>query len=354
MPGKSQKKGGSASADSDHFPFNAKDLKFIKSVMDNMPGKPDSDWGQVATAIGYKNAKQAQEKFRVMSIKYGWQGKDAPEKPAQATVGDARFVKAVFDAMSGRPDANWEQVAVDYGCKDKKQAMEKYRVMAIKFNWPRGPVASSSRAKGGKAQTAGAKALKGKKRSFDEVEDSDGADTPSDQEEAKAGAHVHFQEPETGEEADVSSPSVAVRARLPNGRTPLPNKRSPLRVGRTPLPIKRTPRAAAAKAVNYADADQSASSDADDDFVIEPKARAPPHKRAKLQDDRDDLDERNDLALLEGPLFPNLVNNSKGPADSVAGLAGGSNEDLADDEQSTGSEKVIPSVEKSEDEYDVV
>lgn len=320
MPPKSQKTGGGAAAAASAPPFNEKDLKFIKSIMDNMPGKPNCDWGNVATSAGVKDAKQATEKFRVMSIKYGWQGKAPPASPAVPSAADARFIKAVFDSMQGRPDTNWEQVAVDYGSKDKKQAMEKYRVMAIKMNWPRGAIPSPAKAAasaaaavapkaGGGKSKAAAKVGKGKKRTLD---DTDADDASSERE-------------------DVVTPPGKVAARpasTANGKT-----------------------RAAKKTVNYAD---DGSDGADDEFALRPdrlgpKARAVAQKRAKIHDDAAELAQRNDLAQLHGPLFPNLA-KKEGSARSIAALAGDSEGGDADDEQGTDPENIIPSIEDEENE----
>jgi hypothetical protein len=48
------------------------ELRFIKAVFDNMTQKPDADWGQVAGDLGLKDAKCAKERFRQMSVRHGW------------------------------------------------------------------------------------------------------------------------------------------------------------------------------------------------------------------------------------------------------------------------------------------
>ncbi|KAL6698932.1 hypothetical protein J3F84DRAFT_345845 [Trichoderma pleuroticola] len=48
------------------------ELRFIKAVFDNMTQKPDADWAQVAGDLGLKDAKCAKERFRQMSVRHGW------------------------------------------------------------------------------------------------------------------------------------------------------------------------------------------------------------------------------------------------------------------------------------------
>ncbi|KAL7937477.1 hypothetical protein V8C35DRAFT_276971 [Trichoderma chlorosporum] len=48
------------------------ELRFIKAVFDNMTQKPDANWAQVATDLGLKDAKCAKERFRQMSVRHGW------------------------------------------------------------------------------------------------------------------------------------------------------------------------------------------------------------------------------------------------------------------------------------------
>jgi hypothetical protein len=50
------------------------ELRFIKAVFDNMTQKPDADWDAVATALSLKDAKCAKERFRQMSVRHGWRG----------------------------------------------------------------------------------------------------------------------------------------------------------------------------------------------------------------------------------------------------------------------------------------
>ncbi|KAL6910401.1 hypothetical protein GGI43DRAFT_390068 [Trichoderma evansii] len=48
------------------------ELRFIKAVFDNMIQKPDADWDKVAGDLGLKDAKCAKERFRQMSVRHGW------------------------------------------------------------------------------------------------------------------------------------------------------------------------------------------------------------------------------------------------------------------------------------------
>ena len=51
------------------------------------------------------------------------------------TDGEMKFIKAMFDNMTQRPDADWEQVAADLGLKDAKCAKERFRQMSVKHGW---------------------------------------------------------------------------------------------------------------------------------------------------------------------------------------------------------------------------
>src|SRR3569833_1427579 len=142
MPSKTKTQGAGADNDDGPIPiFNEKDLRFIRAVMENMDGRPDVDWAKVAEEYGdTKDDKQAKEKYRVLAIKFGWNGqtKSPATRHAKPTESDMRFVKAIFGNMTGKPDTDWEKVARDYGdTKDVKQAKEKYRVTAFKYGWVR-------------------------------------------------------------------------------------------------------------------------------------------------------------------------------------------------------------------------
>ncbi|KAG6004118.1 hypothetical protein E4U21_001389 [Claviceps maximensis] len=48
---------------------------------------------------------------------------------------ETRFIKAVFDNMTQKPDANWDSVAADLGLKDAKCAKERFRQMSVRHGW---------------------------------------------------------------------------------------------------------------------------------------------------------------------------------------------------------------------------
>ncbi|KAK7430572.1 hypothetical protein QQZ08_002864 [Neonectria magnoliae] len=50
------------------------ELRFIKAIFDNMTQKPDANWDMVADGLGLKDAKCAKERFRQMSVRHGWGG----------------------------------------------------------------------------------------------------------------------------------------------------------------------------------------------------------------------------------------------------------------------------------------
>ncbi|QUC23884.1 uncharacterized protein UV8b_08125 [Ustilaginoidea virens] len=59
------------------------------------------------------------------------------------TDNEMRFIKAVFDNMTQRPDANWESVAADLGLKDAKCAKERFRQIVKKV--PRTPTKKTAK-----------------------------------------------------------------------------------------------------------------------------------------------------------------------------------------------------------------
>lgn len=58
------------------------ELRFIKAVFDNMTQKPDANWVSVATDLGLKDAKCAKERFRQMSVRHGWRDQNASAAPS--------------------------------------------------------------------------------------------------------------------------------------------------------------------------------------------------------------------------------------------------------------------------------
>ncbi|KAI5466917.1 hypothetical protein BGZ63DRAFT_329648, partial [Mariannaea sp. PMI_226] len=75
------------------------------------------------------------------------------ETPTGLTDGELRFIKAVFDNMTQKPDADWDAVAVGLGLKDAKCAKERFRQMSVRHGWREGSGNSGSPRK--KNSTAG-------------------------------------------------------------------------------------------------------------------------------------------------------------------------------------------------------
>ncbi|KAM0427333.1 hypothetical protein ACHAPT_007768 [Fusarium lateritium] len=61
------------------------ELRFIKAIFDNMTQKPDADWDAVATTLGLKDAKCAKERFRQMSVRHGWRDQSSNGAAAGAS-----------------------------------------------------------------------------------------------------------------------------------------------------------------------------------------------------------------------------------------------------------------------------
>ncbi len=100
-----------AGTGSDTKVMNDKDMKFIKAILGNMSDRPEVDWEMAASDYGdVKNKKQAQEKYRVMSIKYGWgvavAAVGSPAKVIEPTEADLKFIKAMFDNMTSKPETD--------------------------------------------------------------------------------------------------------------------------------------------------------------------------------------------------------------------------------------------------------
>ncbi|KAF5618323.1 uncharacterized protein FTJAE_12254 [Fusarium tjaetaba] len=72
------------SADQDGSPIGLTDgeLRFIKAIFDNMTQKPDADWDAVANTVSLKDAKCAKERFRQMSVRHGWRSDGAGAGPS--------------------------------------------------------------------------------------------------------------------------------------------------------------------------------------------------------------------------------------------------------------------------------
>ncbi|KAL4723291.1 hypothetical protein ACLX1H_009781 [Fusarium chlamydosporum] len=64
------------------------ELRFIKAIFDNMTQKPDADWNAVAQALSLKDAKCAKERFRQMSVRHGWRGESSVASTPRKVAGD--------------------------------------------------------------------------------------------------------------------------------------------------------------------------------------------------------------------------------------------------------------------------
>lgn len=71
--------------------LNSNELRFIKAVFDNMTQKPDANWDKVAGDLGLKDAKCAKERFRQMSVRHGW--RDQPTSPTKTKAATGAGVK---------------------------------------------------------------------------------------------------------------------------------------------------------------------------------------------------------------------------------------------------------------------
>ncbi|RDA93798.1 hypothetical protein CP533_6372 [Ophiocordyceps camponoti-saundersi (nom. inval.)] len=71
------------------------ELRFIQAVFNNMTQKPDANWENVARELKLKDAKCAKERFRQMSVRHGW--RDHPSTP--------RGAKRSAPSSVGSPDA---------------------------------------------------------------------------------------------------------------------------------------------------------------------------------------------------------------------------------------------------------
>jgi hypothetical protein len=69
------------------------ELRFIKAVFDNMTQKPDADWSMVATDLSLKDAKCAKERFRQMSVRHGWRDSSSANNSPRKTKATASDAK---------------------------------------------------------------------------------------------------------------------------------------------------------------------------------------------------------------------------------------------------------------------
>ncbi|KAL6860289.1 hypothetical protein ACO1O0_004316 [Amphichorda felina] len=74
------KKSGDGSPDQPQ-PLTESELRFIKAVFDNMTQRPDADWSAVANSLTLKDAKCAKERWRQMSVRHGWRDGGSTASP---------------------------------------------------------------------------------------------------------------------------------------------------------------------------------------------------------------------------------------------------------------------------------
>ncbi|KAF4126440.1 hypothetical protein GMORB2_0176 [Geosmithia morbida] len=76
------------------------EMRFIKALFDNMTQKPDTDWDRVADALGLKDSKCAKERWRQMSIRHGWRTDPSSSAGAGAS---PRKAAAAADKVAKKP-----------------------------------------------------------------------------------------------------------------------------------------------------------------------------------------------------------------------------------------------------------
>lgn len=72
--------------------FTDTEMRFIKAVFDNMTQRPDSDWDKVAEAMSLKDAKCAKERWRQVTVRHGWRGEANGTGPSPRKPGSAAKV----------------------------------------------------------------------------------------------------------------------------------------------------------------------------------------------------------------------------------------------------------------------
>ncbi|KAM0325421.1 hypothetical protein ACHAQA_007407 [Verticillium albo-atrum] len=65
--------------------LSTNEVNFIKTMFDNMTTKPDADWEQMAKSLGLANGKCAKERFRQISKKHNWGVGESGTSPAKST-----------------------------------------------------------------------------------------------------------------------------------------------------------------------------------------------------------------------------------------------------------------------------
>ncbi|KAH7321172.1 hypothetical protein B0I35DRAFT_408160 [Stachybotrys elegans] len=104
--------------------------------------------------------------------------KSAEDSPMGLTDSELRFIKAVFDNMTQKPDADWTRVAGDLGLKDAKCAKERFRQMSVRHGWREqaGNGAPSPSPRKPKAPSAGVKKPRTPRKKMAKRSDSDDSD----------------------------------------------------------------------------------------------------------------------------------------------------------------------------------
>ncbi|KAL2759686.1 hypothetical protein ACRALDRAFT_1067572 [Sodiomyces alcalophilus JCM 7366] len=156
-----------------------------------------------------------------------------PGRKPQLTEKENEFIKAMFDNMTQRPDADWDKVADDLGLANAKCAKERFRQMSKKHGWGSGPDASPV-AKSKVSKPATNSVRKGRKRqaksktSYMEIF-SDSADSNGEPDIAKITesdddnrANIDFaREAETSQMTPTKKRNAALAD--PHEHLPLPN-----------------------------------------------------------------------------------------------------------------------------------
>lgn len=76
---------GKVASENGESGLTATESRFVKALFENMSSKPDADWDQVAKAVELKDAKCAKERFRQICKRHDWYGGTASPKKADTT-----------------------------------------------------------------------------------------------------------------------------------------------------------------------------------------------------------------------------------------------------------------------------
>lgn len=102
------------------------ELRFIKAVFDNMTQKPDANWNQVAGDLGLKDAKCAKERFRQMSVRHGWREQGGASPRKTKADGAAADSKVTKKPRTPRKKAKKEE------CSDDEEPKQEDEEDAVK------------------------------------------------------------------------------------------------------------------------------------------------------------------------------------------------------------------------------